>query len=117
NLAREYNITREEADAFAAQSQQRAAAAWEAGRFADEVVPVSVPRRKGDPVVVSRDEGVRPDTSVETLAKLRPIMKDGIVTAGNASQQNDAAAACLVMSEERAQALGLEPMGYLVGWA
>jgi acetyl-CoA C-acetyltransferase len=117
NLAREYNITREEADAFAAQSQQRAAAAWEAGRFADEVVPVSVPQRKGDPVVVSRDEGVRPDTSVETLAKLRPIMKDGIVTAGNASQQNDAAAACLVMSEERAQALGLEPMGYLVGWA
>ena len=117
NLAREYNITREQSDAFAAQSQQRAAAAWEAGRFADEVVPVSVPQRKGDPVVVSRDEGVRPDTTVETLARLKPIMKDGVVTAGNASQQNDAAAACLVMSEERAQALGLEPIGYLVGWA
>lgn len=117
NLAREYNITREQADAFAAQSQQRAAAAWEAGRFADEVVPVSVPQRKGDPVVVSRDEGVRPDTTVESLSRLRPIMKDGVVTAGNASQQNDAAAACLVMSEERAQALGLEPIGYLVGWA
>ncbi len=117
NLAREYNITREQSDAFAAQSQQRAAAAWEAGRFADEVVPVSVPQRKGEPVVVSRDEGVRPDTTVETLARLKPIMKDGVVTAGNASQQNDAAAACLVMSEERAQALGLEPIGYLVGWA
>jgi acetyl-CoA C-acetyltransferase len=117
NLAREYNITREQADAFAAQSQQRAAAAWEAGRFADEVVPVNVPQRKGDPLVVSRDEGVRGDTTVESLARLKPIMKDGIVTAGNASQQNDAAAACLVMSEERAQALGLEPMGYLVGWA
>src|SRR5690606_22348249 len=72
NLAREYNITREQADAFAAQSQQRAAAAWEAGRFADEVVPVSVPQRKGDPVVVSRDEGVRPDTTVESLSRLRP---------------------------------------------
>src|SRR5690606_34404966 len=117
NLAREYNITREQADAFAAQSQQRAAAAWEAGRFDAEVVPVSVPQRKGDPVVVARDEGVRPGTTVESLAKLKPIMKDGVVTAGNASQQNDAAAACLVMSEERAQALGLEPMGYLVGWA
>ncbi len=117
NLAREYNITREQADAFAAQSQQRAAAAWESGRFDAEVVPVSVPQRKGDPVLVSRDEGVRPDTTVESLARLKPIMKDGVVTAGNASQQNDAAAACLVMSEERAQALGLQPMGYLVGWA
>jgi len=117
NLAREYNITREQADAFAAQSQQRAAAAWEAGRFDAEVVPVSVPQRKGDPLVVSRDEGVRANTTVESLAKLKPLMKDGVVTAGNASQQNDAAAACLVMSEERAEALGLKPMGYLVGWA
>ncbi len=117
NLAREYGITREQADAFAAQSQQRAAAAWEAGRFEAEVVPVTVPQRKGDPLVVSRDEGVRASTTVESLAKLKPIMKDGVVTAGNASQQNDAAAACLVMSEERAQALGLKPMGYLVGWA
>ncbi|MEB2317519.1 MAG: acetyl-CoA C-acetyltransferase [Pseudomonadota bacterium] len=117
NLAREYNITREQADAFAAQSQQRAAAAWEAGRFDAEVVPVTVPQRKGDPLVVSRDEGVRGGTTVESLAKLKPLMKDGIVTAGNASQQNDAAAACLIMSEERAEALGLKPMGYLVGWA
>ena len=117
NLAREYNITREQADAFAAQSQQRATAAWEAGRFDAEVVSVSVPQRKGDPVVVSRDEGVRANTTLESLAKLKPIMKDGTVTAGNASQQNDAAAACLVMSEERAEALGLKPMGYLVGWA
>ena len=117
NLARDHGITREQADAFAVRSQRRAAAAWAAGRFADEVVPVHVPQRKGDPVVVGRDEGVRADTSMQTLATLRPIVKDGVVTAGNASQQNDAAAACLVVAEDRLAALGLEPMGWLVGWA
>jgi acetyl-CoA C-acetyltransferase len=117
NLARDHGITREQADAFAVRSQRRAAAAWAAGRFADEVVPVRVPQRKGDPLVVDRDEGVRADTSMETLAKLRPIVKDGVVTAGNASQQNDAAAACLVVAEDRLAELGLEPMGWLVGWA
>jgi acetyl-CoA C-acetyltransferase len=117
NLARDHAITREQADAFAVRSQRRAAAAWAAGRFADEVVPVRVPQRKGDPLVVDRDEGVRADTSMETLAKLRPIMKDGVVTAGNASQQNDAAAACLVVAEDRLAELRLEPMGWLVGWA
>ncbi|MFW0793538.1 acetyl-CoA C-acetyltransferase [Gordonia sp. CPCC 205515] len=117
NLARDYGITREAADAFAAQSHQRATAAWEAGRFDDEVVSVSVPQRKGDPVVVSRDEGIRPDSTVERLAKLRTIMPDGTVTAGNASQQNDAAAACLVVSEEALDDLGLEPIGYLTDWA
>ena len=117
NLARDHAITREQADAFAVRSQRRAAAAWAVGRFADELVPVRVPQRKGDPLVVDRDEGVRADTSMETLAKLRPIMKDGVVTAGNASQQNDAAAACLVVAEDRLAELRLEPMGWLVGWA
>jgi len=117
NVAADYGITREEADAFAARSQLRAAAAWESGVFAQEVVPVQVPRRKGDPVIVDRDEGLRPQTTVESLAKLRPMMKNGTVTAGNACQQNDAAAACLIMSEEKAKDLGLEPIGYLAGWA
>jgi acetyl-CoA C-acetyltransferase len=117
NLAQEYQISREDSDAWAAASHQRAAAAWEAGKFADEVVPVSVPQRKGDPVLVERDEGFRADTTAESLAKLRPLMKDGVVTAGNASQQNDAAAVCLVVAEDRLAELDLEPMGYLVGWA
>jgi acetyl-CoA C-acetyltransferase len=117
NLAREYGITRDEADAYAARSHQRAAAAWAAGRFDDEIVPVQVPQRRGEPVAVTRDEGVRPDSTPETLAKLRTIMPGGVVTAGNASQQNDAAAACLVVAEDRLEALGLEPLGYLAGWA
>lgn len=117
NLAREYGINREDSDAWAARSHQRAAAAWDAGRFADEVVPVSVPQRKGDPVLVERDEGFRPDSTAESLARLRPLMKDGVVTAGNASQQNDAAAMCLVVAEDKLAELGLEPMAYLTGWA
>lgn len=117
NLARDYEIPREAADAFALRSHQRAAAAWEAGKFTDEVIPVSVPQRKGDEIVVSRDEGIRVDTTLESLAKLKPMMKGGTVTAGNACQQNDAAAACLVVAEDRLQELGLEPVGYLVGWA
>jgi acetyl-CoA C-acetyltransferase len=117
NLAREYQITRAESDDYAARSQQRAAAAWQAGRFDDEVIPVTVPQKKGDPVVVSRDEGVRPETTAASLAKLRPLLKDGTVTAGNSSQQNDAAAACLVVAEDKLAELRLEPLGYLVGWA
>jgi len=117
NLATQYGITRDEADAYAARSHQRAAAAWDAGLFDDEVIPVQVPQRRGDPLVVSRDEGVRPDSTAETLAKLRTIMPGGTVTAGNASQQNDAAAACLVVAEDRLGPLGLEPLGYLAGWA
>jgi acetyl-CoA C-acetyltransferase len=117
NVAREYQITRQEADAYAARSHHRAAAAWDARRFADEVVPVTVPQKKGDPTVVTCDEGIRPDSSIETLGRLRPIMKDGVVTAGNASQQNDAAAACLVVAEHRLAELGLKPSAYLVGWA
>ena len=117
NLATQYGITRDEADAYAARSHQRAAAAWDAGLFDDEVVPVQVPQRRGDPVTISRDEGVRPDSTPEGLAKLRTIMPGGTVTAGNASQQNDAAAACLVVAEDQLAPLGLEPLGYLAGWA
>lgn len=117
NVARECAITREASDVYAADSHARAAAAWARGDFDAEVVPVSVPQRKGDPVVVAQDEGFRPDTTVDSLAKLRPLMKDGVVTAGNASQQNDAAAACLVVAEDQLEALGLTPMATLVGWA
>ncbi|MEX2481478.1 MAG: acetyl-CoA C-acetyltransferase [Gammaproteobacteria bacterium] len=117
NVGKEYGITRAEADAFAVRSHQRAAAAWESGRFAAEVVPVAVPQRKGDAILFERDEGIRPETSVETLARLRPVLKDGTVTAGNASQQNDAAAACLVVAEDCLEALGLTPMAYLHSWA
>jgi len=117
NLARQFGITRDEADVYAARSHQRAGAAWAAGRFDDEVVPVQVPQRRGEPITVSRDEGVRPDSTPESLSKLRTVMPGGVVTAGNASQQNDAAAACLVVAEDRLAALGLEPLGYLVGWA
>lgn len=117
NLARDYHISREESDAFAARSQQCAAAAWEAGRFDAEIVPISVPQRRGEPVLVTRDEGVRGDTTAEKLAALRALTPGGTVTAGNASQQNDAAAACLVVAEDKLEELGLEPLGYLVGWA
>lgn len=116
NVARDYAIGREEADAYSARSHARAAAAWNAGRFADELVPVTVKTRKGE-VVVDRDEGVRPDVTAETLGGLRPIIKGGVVTAGNASQQNDAAAACLVVSEEKLKELGLTPMARFVGYS
>ncbi|WP_374576277.1 acetyl-CoA C-acetyltransferase [Phenylobacterium sp.] len=117
NLARDYQISREECDEYAAMSHQRAAKAWEEGKFDDELVPVPVKQRKGDPVVFAKDEGVRADATPESLGKLKAIEKDGVVTAGNASQQNDAAAACLVVSEDKLAELGLEPMGWFVGWA
>ena len=117
NLASQYAIARTDSDEYAARSQQRAAAAWGAGVFADEIVPVAVPQKKGEPLMVTRDEGVRPQTTAATLATLRPLIKGGTVTAGNSSQQNDAAAACLVVAEELLGPLGLEPLGYLVGWA
>lgn len=117
NLARDYGIPREASDAFAASSQQRAAAAWEAGKFDAEIVAVPVPQRKGDPLLFARDEGIRGDTTVESLGSLRPIIREGTVTAGNASQQNDAAGACLVVAEEKLGELGLEPIAFLTGWA
>ncbi|WP_066272059.1 acetyl-CoA C-acetyltransferase [Hydrogenophaga palleronii] len=117
NLARDWQVSRADADAYALRSHQRAAAAWKAGHFSQEIVPVPVPQKKGEPLLVTRDEGVREDASLAGLAALRPLMKDGTVTAGNASQQNDAAAACLVVAEDRLAALGLTPMATLVGWA
>ena len=102
------NLTREEQDAFAARSHQRAAEAWKNGLFDDEVVPVEIPQRKGDPVVVSQDEGVRGDTTAESLGKLRPAFaKDGTITAGSASQISDGACAVVVMSKAKAEELGL----------
>ncbi|NYF32802.1 acetyl-CoA C-acetyltransferase [Sphingopyxis sp. JAI108] len=111
NLAKDYGITREAADAYAVQSHQRAAAAWAKGLFDDELVPVSVPQKKGDPVIFAHDEGYRADATMESLGKLRPL-EGGVVTAGNASQQNDAAAACLVVAEDKLEELGLEPIAW-----
>ncbi len=117
NLAARFGIGRDEADAFAVRSHQRAAAAWGSGAFAAEVVPVTVPQRRGEDVVFDRDEGVRPESSVETLGALRTLTPGGTVTAGNAAQQNDAAAACLVVAEDRLDDLGLEPIAWFEGWA
>ncbi|MGW1677802.1 acetyl-CoA C-acetyltransferase [Saccharopolyspora sp. NPDC002376] len=104
-----HGVTREDQDAFSARSHQLAAAAAEKGIFAEEIVPVEVPRRKGDPVVVDVDEGVRPGTTAESLAKLRPAFaSDGTITAGSASQISDGAAAVVVMSKAKAEELGLE---------
>ena len=108
NRERGQRISREEQDAFAAASHQNAARAWKDGLFDDEVVPVSITQRKGDPVVVAQDDGIRADTTVQTLARLRPAFReDGTLTAGSASQISDGAAAVVVMSRARAQELGL----------
>ena len=117
NLAKQYEIAREEQDEYALRSHQRAVAAIESGRFDSELVDVPVPQRRGDPVPFRKDEGPRADTSMEVLARLRPVMPDGTVTAGNASTQNDAASVCLVVAEDKLEELGLTPMGYLKGWA
>ena len=116
NLGKHHGITREEADVYSVESHRRAAAAWSAGRFADEVVPVSVPQRKGGGLVFDCDEGIRSDSTIEVLAKLRTVIPGGTVTAGNAAQQNDAAAACLIVAEDKLDELGLEPLGYLHSW-
>ena len=117
NLAAKFHISREQSDAYAARSHERAARAQKDHRFADEIVPLHVAQKKGEPIIVSRDEGVRPDTTLSTLSALRPLMKGGTVTAGNSSQQNDAAAACLVVAEGELARLNLEPLGFLAGWA
>ena len=117
NICDQWEITREELDEFAALSQQKACAARESGRFADEIVPIEVKKKK-ETVIVDTDEGPRAGTTVETLAKLRPAFKkDGRVTAGNASSINDGAAAVVVMSEEKAKELGITPMATWVGGA
>ena len=119
NLRRDYGISREAQDAYAARSHEKAAAATEAGRFAEEIVPVTLKGRKGD-TVFATDEHIRPGTTAESLAGLRPIMgrddPGATVTAGNASGQNDAAAACIVTTPEMAETLGLTPLVRLVGW-
>ena len=117
-VAREFGVSREEQDAFAAESQAKAAAAIEAGRFDAEIVPVTIPQRRGGDVVVTRDEHPRPGTTAEALARLRPVFaRDGTVTAGNSSGINDGAAALLVVEGETARAHGLEPMAVIRGAA
>jgi acetyl-CoA C-acetyltransferase len=112
---RELEISREEQDAWAARSHQRAERAWASGVMAEEVVPVALPQKRGDPLKVDRDEGVRPGTTVEALGKLEPAFgQGGTITAGNASQISDGAAAVVVMSAQRARKLGLEPLAEVV---
>ena len=117
NLAQQYEIPRQEQDEFALRSHQRAVAARDAGRFDAEIVPVSIPQRRGDPKSFDTDEGPRADTTMDVLGRLRPVMQDGCVTAGNASSQNDAASVCLVVAEDKLEELGLTPMAFLRGWA
>jgi len=119
NVAERWGISRERQDAFALESQRRTAAAMEAGRFDDQLVPISIPQKKGDPIVVTRDEHPRADTSAEALAKLRPAFaKDGgSVTAGNSSGINDGASAVLLVEADRARGLGLKPMARVVSTA
>jgi len=117
NLAKQYEVSRAEQDEYSLRSHQRAVAASESGKFAAEIVPVPIPQRRGDPVPFDKDEGPRSDTSMEVLGRLRPVMADGTVTAGNASSQNDAASVCLVVAADKLEELGLTAMGYLRGWA
>jgi acetyl-CoA C-acetyltransferase len=117
NLDKAFGIGRDAADAYAARSQRRAAAAWESGAFKDEIVPVEVPQRRGDPLVFDHDEGIRGDSTAQSLGSLRTILPGGTVTAGNAAQQNDAAGACLVVAEDQLGELGLRPLGWFEGWA
>jgi acetyl-CoA C-acetyltransferase len=117
-VAEHYHVDRPAQDSFAARSHQKAAKATEVGWFKDEILPVSVPQRKGAPVVIDRDESIRPETTVETLAALKPAFKkDGSVTAGNAPGVNDGASAVVVMAVDRARALGLSPLARIVGQA
>ncbi|MEW7972150.1 MAG: acetyl-CoA C-acetyltransferase [Candidatus Thiodiazotropha endolucinida] len=118
NIAGKFNLSREDQDAFAAASQQKAEAALNERVFADEIIPIEIPQRRGDPIIFDRDEFPRPGTTAESLGKLRPAFaKEGSVTAGNASGINDGAAAVMVMSETKAKALGLTPMVRVVAFA
>ena len=118
NVAEDFKVSREDQDLFALASQHKAAAAIEAGRLAEEIVPVTVPQRKGDPVVVDTDEHPRAGSTIEGLQKLRPIVrKDGTVTAGNASGINDGACAMLLASDEAVKKHDLQPMARVVAWA
>ena len=115
NVAERYGVSREDQDAFAVESHRRAADAMDSGRFDEEIVPVAVPQRKGDPVTVHSDEGIRPDTTLEKLATLKPAFREGgTITAGNASQLNDGASCVVVCSPDRARELGREPLARVV---
>ncbi len=118
-VAEKYQISRETQDDFAAKSHQKAADAQAAGRFKDEIIPIEIPQKKGDAIVLDYDEPVRPDTTAESLAKLKPAFKrdGGTVTAGNAPGVNDGASALVVTSAENAAAAGIEPLGRVVAWA
>ena len=115
-VAEELNIKREECDQWALRSHQRAIAAIDAGAFKDYIVPITVPQARGEPKVVDTDEGPRRDTSLEALAKLRPVL-GGVCTAGNSATENDAAAVFVLMTEKKAKELGVEPLAYLKSWA
>jgi acetyl-CoA C-acetyltransferase len=115
DVNKELTVSREDQDAWSARSHQRANAATQDGRFAEEIVPLEIPQRKGDAVVFATDEGVRPDTTVESLAKLKPVFQaDGTITAGNASQISNGGAAVVVMSPERAEELGVQPIAEIL---
>ncbi|WP_059104410.1 acetyl-CoA C-acyltransferase [Shouchella shacheensis] len=116
NVAERYNVSREDQDAFALQSQDRARKAMETGRFSEEIVPVTFKDRKGNTIIIEQDEHPRPDTTIDKLGKLKPIFPGGTVTAGNASGVNDGASALLLMTAEKAEALGFEPLAkYVTG--
>ena len=117
-VAEGYKVSREQQDAFSVESHKRAAAAHTGGKFKDEMLPVPIPQKKGDPILFDRDESVRPDTSIDTLRALKPAFKkDGTVTAGNAPPVNDGAAALVVMAADRAKELGLTPMARIIAQA
>ncbi|HCX59084.1 MAG TPA: acetyl-CoA C-acyltransferase, partial [Candidatus Cloacimonas sp.] len=115
NLAEKWGLSREEQDEFSAMSQNKTEAAMKSGRFADEIVPIAIPQRKGDPIIIDKDEMPRAGVTKESLAKLRPAFKkDGSVTAASSSGINDGAALVLIMSEDKAKELGLTPLAYFV---
>lgn len=117
-VAQKYQISRSEQDEFAYNSHRKAAAAQQAGKFREEIVPIEIPQKKGDPIILDYDEPVRPDTTIEALSKLKPaFQKDGTVTAGNAPGVNDGASAVVVTSAEKAAELGIEPLARIVSYA
>jgi len=117
NVARQFNISREEQDIFALASQDKALAAIDSGKFKDEIVPVIIPQKKKDPIIFDTDEYPKRDTNIEKLSKLKPIFTDGFVTAGNASGRNDGASALIIMSADKAKELGLKPLARIIGGA
>ncbi|MEB5928600.1 acetyl-CoA C-acetyltransferase [Acinetobacter schindleri] len=116
NLARDYNIDREECDAFALQSHQKAQQAWDTGKFKEEVIPLEVKSKK-ESKIIDFDEGIRANSTIESLAKLKTLLPNGVTTAGNSSQQNDAAAGCLIVSKEYLEKYHLQPIAKITGWS